>query len=95
MDKAIALLLERLQSGWAPIAYEIDPLIPQHTMLDWDWWPHFNNPGMLIAGSDLEDRLEANDVLWVDQHLGWALATSGFYWLYDDEESKKVRYLGG
>jgi hypothetical protein len=88
-------LLERLQTGWAPKTDEIDRDVPQFDMLDWGWWTYFNEPAMFLAGSDLEGPLVTGPVLWIDPNLGWALCESGFYWLYDDQESDKVRYLGG
>ena len=93
---AIERLLERLQSGWAPQYGEIDREIRQHDMLDWHWYEVFGEPAIILAGSDpiLAPR-ESGRVLWIDEHLEWALCEDGFYWLYDNQESDKVRYLGG
>jgi hypothetical protein len=89
---AIERLLERLQTGWAPRRDEIDPSISQYDMLDWDLHAYFGIPEIFIAGSDVAGEVQLTaTVLWIDQHLGWALAETGFYWLYDDQESEKVR----
>jgi hypothetical protein len=95
MTDAIERLLERLQIGWSPDCSQIDPEIKQLDMLNWGWWTYFHDRVMFLAGSDLEGPLVSGPVLWIDEHLGWALADTGFYWLYDDKESDKVRYLGG
>jgi hypothetical protein len=92
---AIERLLERLQTGWAPETDDIDRDIQQFDLLDWGWWTYFNEREMFLAGSDLEGALVSGPVLWIDPGLEYALCESGFYWLYDDQESEKVRYLGG
>jgi hypothetical protein len=84
-------LLERLQTGWAPKADEIDREIPQFDLLTWCWGTYFHEQEMFLAGSDLEGALVAGSVLWIDPGLEWALCDTGFYWLYDDHESDKVR----
>jgi hypothetical protein len=84
-DEAIQRLLERLQTGWTPKTDEIDRGVQQYDLLDWGWWTYFRDEVMFLAGSDLEGALVTGPVLWIDQHLGWALCDTGFYWLYDDQ----------
>jgi hypothetical protein len=96
---AIERLLERLQTGWAPKTDEIDREILKGDLTDWDFW---KRTGHLIGWQitwDVEppglDNKETGDVLWIDEHLEWALCADGFWWLYTREEGEKMRYLGG
>jgi hypothetical protein len=85
-------LLERLQTGWAPDANDI--YIAQYDLLDWRM-AHVNQC-LILHGQDIEGwTIYAVDVLWIDEHLDCAVTPGGFFWLYDDQESEKVRYLGG
>jgi hypothetical protein len=99
MTDAMQRLLERLQTGWAPHADEIDPVIAMRDLMDWEFW---KKTGRLI-GWEIDwnddppgvDNKETGEVLWIDENLGWALCEDGFWWLYTREEGEKMRYLGG
>lgn len=95
MSTAIERLLELLQTGWVPKADEIVRDMPQFDLLDWGWWTYFNDQTMFLAGSNLEGPLVSGPVLWIDPGREYALCKTGFYWLYDDQESEKVSHLGG
>jgi hypothetical protein len=43
---AIKRLLERLQTGWAPQADEIQPAVPQVDALNWQW--NFEDAGTIV-----------------------------------------------
>ncbi len=99
MTEAMQRLLERLQTGWAPIADELDPEIPMGDLTDWDFW---KRTGRLVGWQIIWegdppglDNKETGQVLWIDQYLTWALCDDGFWWLYTAEEGEKMRYLGG
>jgi hypothetical protein len=95
---AIKRLLERLQSGWAPQADEIEPAVPQVDALNWQW--NFEDAGTIVPLGityqtiDRQPRKTAG-VLYMDEHMTYALTVEGIFWLYRSEESEKVRYLGG
>jgi DUF1365 family protein len=93
MRPGIAELIEKLQRGWAPDARQI--FVEQQDMLDWSWWPNPATQTMFVRGVDLDGGMLLHEVLWIDRHLGWAVSPSAMLWLYDDEESTKVRHLGG
>jgi hypothetical protein len=91
ISNAIQRLLERLQTGWAPKANEIDPEVPQVDALNWDW---SDGAGITYQTMDRQPR-KTGPVLHIDAHMTSALTREGFFWLYDESESEKVRYLGG
>jgi predicted XRE-type DNA-binding protein len=97
-DDASQRLLERLQTGWSPRAEEIDAAVPQQDALNWSWWA-FEHRGEWWLGIKFRNERGGielyPDVLFVDPYFDFALTATGFLWLYDDEESDKVRYLGG
>ena len=43
---AIKRLLERLQTGWAPQADEMEPAVPQVDALNWQW--NFEDAGTIV-----------------------------------------------
>ncbi|OYU92102.1 MAG: hypothetical protein CFE29_04550 [Bradyrhizobiaceae bacterium PARB1] len=93
MRAGIEALIEKLQRGWNPDARQI--YVPQQDVLDWSWWPNSEAQTLFVRGVDLDGGMVLHEVLWIDRHLEWAVAPSAFLWLYDPEESQKVRYLGG
>jgi len=88
---AIEILRDNLATGWAPKADQIDPDVVQVDALNWGW----SDDGRQIAfqSIDREHHISA-EILWTDQHLTYVLTESALLWLYDDEESEKVRFLG-
>ncbi len=89
---AIMILRDRLETGWSPKADQIDPDVRQVDALNWSW----SADGKSIFCQTI-DRLEKRygDILYVSPHQDYALTSIAFLWLYDDEESEKVRFLGG
>lgn len=89
---AIMILHDRLETGWAPKADEIDRDVRQVDALNWSW----SADGKAIFCQTI-DRLEKRygDILYVSPHQDYALTSIAFLWLYDDDESEKVRHLGG
>ena len=95
---AIKRLLERLQSGWAPQADAIEPAVPQVDALNWQW--NFEDAGTIVrlgVTYQMIDRRprKTTGVLYIDDHMTYALTAEGIFWLYGSEESEKVRHLGG
>jgi hypothetical protein len=91
IEHLLERLLERLQTGWAPKANEIDPVVPQVDALNWDW-----SDGVCITYKTVDRQMrQTGPVIYVDAALTYALTADGLYWLYDSEESEKVRHLGG
>jgi hypothetical protein len=94
---AIKRLLERLQTGWAPQADEIESAL-QFDALNWQW--NFEGArtivslGIIYQTIDRQPR-KTGSVLYIDEHMTYALTVEGIFWLYGSEESEKVRYLGG
>jgi hypothetical protein len=91
-------LLQRLQTGWAPQADQIEPAVPQVDALNWQW--NFADAGTIsplgISYQTIDRQLRKTaDVLYIDEHMTYALTAEGLFWLYSSEESEKVRYLGG
>jgi len=75
-------LVERLQTGWRPVASEIDPDIPQQTLANWQFAPSFTRPETVVIGHDADGRVTRSDqILWIDADLRWALCESGIWWL--------------
>ena len=84
-------LRERLQTGWAPKASEIDPAVPQIDALNWEWIDD-----ACISYQTVDRRpCQTGTVIYIDKNLTHALTAEGMFWLYDAEESEKVRFLGG
>lgn len=94
---AIKRLLERLQTGWAPQADEIEPAL-QFDALNWQWNCEDARTivplGIMYQTIDRQPHKTAS-VLYIDEHMTYALTIEGIFWLYGSEESEKVRYLGG
>ncbi len=88
---AIQILRERLLTGWQPRAGEIDRDVPQVDALDWEW--SFDGRTILCQTADRRPRLYG-DILYVNRYLDFALTAQAFLWLYDAEESEKIRFLG-
>jgi hypothetical protein len=93
----IDALLEMLRLRWSPQS-DLMSDVPQADGLNWRWFP-YEIAGEWRLGVAYQtperDAVLAPDVLFVDPYFEFALTTTGFLWLYDDEESEKVRYLGG
>ena len=95
---AIKRLLERLQNGWAPQADEIEPAVSQVDALIWQ--RNVEDAGTIVPLGityqtiDRQPR-KTGSVLYIDEHLTYALTAEGIFWLYRSGESEKVRYLGG
>jgi hypothetical protein len=97
MSPEMERLLERLETGWQPKADEIDPAVPQVDALNWEWI--FEDSTIVPLGityqtSDHQPRKTA-PVIYIDKHMTHALTSEGLFWLYDSDESEKVRFLGG
>jgi hypothetical protein len=95
---AIKRLLERLQTGWAPKADEIEPTVPQVDALNWQW--NFEDAGTIVPLGITYQTIDrqphkTTGVLYINEHMTYALTAEGIFWLYRSEESEKVRYLGG
>jgi hypothetical protein len=98
ISDAIERLLERLQTGWAPKADEIDRDVPQVDALNWGW--NFEDSETIVPlgityQTAERDMRKTGPVLHIDAHRTYALTAEGIFWLYDSEESEKVRHLGG
>jgi len=50
--------------------------------------------GIIYQTIDRQPR-KTGSVLYIDEHMTYALTVEGIFWLYGSEESEKVRYLGG
>jgi hypothetical protein len=94
---AIKNLLQRLQTGWAPQGDEIEPAVPQVDALNWQW--NFEDATIVPLGITYEtidwQPRKTTGVLYIDEHMTYALTAEGIFWLYRSEESEKVRYVGG
>lgn len=91
MNGVTERLLERLQTGWKPVAEQIDRDVPQRNLALWDFVPGRNtSPSMKLWGYPVEEpaRPDMNwmteTVLWIDSGLAWALCEDGFVWLLSD-----------
>jgi hypothetical protein len=85
-------LVERVQTGWRPVAEEIDPDIPQRTMLRAtfavDLLAYPDEPDLMqysratkLLGRDEEGAVcSTGEILWIASDLSWALCADGFYW---------------
>jgi hypothetical protein len=87
---AIQRLLERLQTGWPPKADEIDPAVPQTDALN----AVVTSNGITYQTIDRQPR-KTGPVIYIDDNSTYALTAEVFFWLYREEESEKVRFLGG
>jgi hypothetical protein len=88
---AIQLLRERLLTGWSPKAGEIDRDVPQIDALGWEW--SFDGRSILSQTIDRRPQIHG-DILYVSRYLDFALTSEVFLWLYDADESEKIRHLG-
>jgi hypothetical protein len=88
---AIQILQQRLLTGWQPRAGEIDRDVRQVDVLDWEW--SFDGRSILSRTIDRRPQIHG-DILYVDRHLTFALTSAVLLWLYDADESEKIRYLG-
>lgn len=97
LTEAVEILLQRLQTGWQPKADEIDIAVTQHDLIDWHWFEPSGERDWLLLYSARHDADPSltGDIIWIDKHLGWALSTEAFWWLYDAEEGWKLDHLGG
>lgn len=89
---AIMILHDRLETGWTPKAGQIDPDVRQVDALNWNW--AFDGRAIECQTMDRRGQLYG-EILYVSPNQDWVLTSTAFLWLYDDEESEKVRYLGG
>lgn len=87
----IQVLLERLQNGWQPRSGEIDRDVPQIDALNWEWID--DGRAIVYLTVDRQPRV-TGEIVYADRHLTHALTPTALVWLYDAEESEKIRYLG-
>jgi hypothetical protein len=77
---------------------KIEPAVPQVDALNWQW--NFEDAGTIVPLGityqtiDRQPR-KTTGLLYIDEHMTYALTAEGIFWLYRSEESEKVRYLGG
>jgi hypothetical protein len=95
---AIERLLERLETGWALQADEIEPAVPQVDAFNWQW--NFEDAGTIVPLGITYQTIDrqpgkTTGVLYIDEHMTCALTAEGVFWLYRSEGSEKVRQLGG
>ena len=102
MKSEIERLLERLQTGWRPLVLEIDPAIPQRTLVEWSMVPGSAAvQAMKLWGTlleeirDLEHTWMTEEVLWIDAGLAWALCADGFYWLQAEVVTRRRGVMSG
>lgn len=88
---AILILRDRLETGWSPKADQIHPDVRQVDALNWSW--AFDGRAIECQTTDRRHQLWG-EILFVSKHQDYALTSTAFLWLYDDEESEKVRFLG-
>ena len=87
-------LVERLHTGWRPVAGEIDQEIPQrmlrraHFAVDAIAFPEdpddpdFYAPPTKLLGIGEGGHVEpTGNILWIDAHLEWAVCDDGFWWM--------------
>lgn len=88
---SIQLLRQRLETGWQPRAGDLDRDVQQIDALNWSW----ADDGRAIAYLTIDRQPRVSgEIIYVDRHLTHALTAAGLLWLYDDEESEKIRFLG-
>jgi hypothetical protein len=92
MNDGILRMLERLQTGWGPDTREIR--VPQRDLLRWSWWSAPREQQLYLRGEDIDGAMVVVAPIWIDRRFEWAVTAEEFVWLYDDEESVKMRYLG-
>jgi hypothetical protein len=91
MSDAIQRLRERLETGWKPKADEIDRAVPQVDALNWQW--NFEESikivplGITYQTIDGQPR-KTGPVIYIDEHMTYALTREGLHWLYGSEESE-------
>lgn len=102
MNDATARLLERLQTGWRPVADEIDRDVPQRTLALWDFVPgRRTNPTMKLWGWFVDEpaRPDCNwmtdTVIWIDAGLTWALCEDLFIWLMPGVVERRYGVMSG
>ena len=83
---AIERLLERLKTGWAPKADEIDPSIKQVDLRAWEILDNMLDGSLrnYLAGFDRDNAptaVASGPVVFWGPNMNWALTTDGFYWL--------------
>jgi hypothetical protein len=86
-------LVERVRTGWQPVAAEIDPRIPQRTMcraaFAVDLLRYPDDPDLMqysratnLLGRDAQGfGLSTGEILWIDAGREWAICEGGFWWL--------------
>ncbi|MEH2499578.1 uncharacterized protein (DUF433 family) [Bradyrhizobium sp. AZCC 1678] len=102
MTDAIQRLLERLQTDWRPVSQEIDPAIPQRTLVEWSMVPGSAAvSAMKLWGTPLEEIGDVDntwlteEVLWIDPWLSWALCADGMCWLQAEVVTRRHGVMGG
>jgi hypothetical protein len=89
--EAIERLADRCRTGWIPVAGEIDPLVPQRTMLrctfavDAMRYPDFEDfysPATKLLGrDDAGFGMTSGEILWIAADLSFAICDDGMWWL--------------
>lgn len=102
MNGATERLLERLQTGWLPVAEQIDRDVPQRKLALWNFVPGGrHHAAMKLSGYLVEEspRVDMNwmteAVLWVDPKFEWALCEDGFVWLLSDVVERRRGVMSG
>lgn len=102
MNDATERLLERLQTGWRPVADEIDRDVPQRKLALWDFvLGRRHHAAMKLWGYLVEEPAQPNmnwiteAVLWIDPRFEWALCDDGFVWLLSDVVERRHCVMSG
>jgi hypothetical protein len=93
MTEAMQRLLERLQTGWIPVADEIAAGIPQQTMARWSFavdlmaypdepeFVQYSRAEHLLGRDDQGFGMSSGEIFWIASDLTWAMCEGGFFWL--------------
>jgi hypothetical protein len=85
-------LVERVQTGWQPVASEIDPDVPQRTLRDAHFGidalaypdlpdePYYAPPTLLLGRGEDGDIDATGEILWIGAAREWAICEGGFWW---------------
>jgi hypothetical protein len=89
----IEALADRCRTGWLPVAGEIDPDVPQRTLLnarfgvdllrypdDPVFW-EFGRATSLVGRDEAGRTLVSGEILWIEAGREWAVCEDGFWWM--------------